>query len=154
MNVATECFEACCEACALGERVSIPCRGTTRRAANLSAAEAGRVVEDKYTKEYEKKLDPFAEFKGKVSERSKAHMPVADRIMYTIGELMFGSKLARLAVVVYIGLMHLLTFSVLSSVSHARHDSMNSHDFHCSRSAVAAALQAEVPSLTDAAAVL
>jgi hypothetical protein len=125
-----------------------------RRSPSLSDAEAGRVVEDKYTKEYEKKLDPFAEFKGKVSERSRAHMPVADKIVFTFGELLFGSKLARLAVVVYVGLMHLLTFSVLASVSHARHDSMNSHDFHCSRAAIAASLQAEAPSLTNAAMVL
>lgn len=129
-------------------------RGSARRAPNLSAAEAGSSVEDKYTKEYEKKLDPFAEFKGKVSERSKARMPVADKIVYTFGELLFGSKLARFAVVVYIGLMHLLTFSVLSSVSHARHESLNSHDFHCTRSAVAAALADEPPALVDTANVL
>ena len=130
------------------------CRGTARRAPNLAAAEAGRSVEDKYTKEYERKLDPFAEFKGKVHERSRAQLPVADKIVYSFGELLFGSKLARFAVVVYIGLMHLFTFSMLSSVSHARHGNMNAHDFHCSRSAVAAALAEEPPSLTDTATVL
>lgn len=125
------------------------CRGTNRRAANLSAAEAGRSVEDRYTKEYEKKLDPFAEFKGKVSAKSKALMPVADKIVYTFGELLFGSKLARLAVVVYIGVLHLLTFSVLSSVSHARHDSLHGNDAHCTPAAVAAILAAQSPSMTE-----
>jgi CASP C terminal len=105
------------------------CRGTGRRSASLSAAEAGQSAEDRYSREYEKKLDPFSEFRGRVRDSSRAQMPVADKIVYLVGQLVFGSRAARLAVVLYFALMHFFTFSVLATVSHSRYGAaVTAHD--------------------------
>lgn len=116
-------------------------RHSSKRAQTLSAAEAGQKVEEKYLQEYEKRLDPFSEFKGKVKEGRQRQMPIPDKLVYIFSHVLFGSRMARLAVVVYILLMHILTFIVLFTVTHSR-SSLSSRDWHCSRSAAGQAIVA------------
>eukprot|EP00892_Ulva_mutabilis_P003056 jgi/Ulvmu1/12751/UM095_0056.1 len=114
---------------------------SSRRAQTLSAAEAGQKVEEKYLQEYEQRLDPFSEFKGKVKEGRQRQMPIADKLVYIFGHVLFGSRFARLAIVVYVMLMHVFTFLVLFSVTHSR-DGISARDWHCSRSAAGQAIAA------------
>lgn len=117
------------------------CRHSSKRAQTLSAAEAGQKVEEKYLQEYEKRLDPFSEFKGKVKEGRQRQMPIADKLVYIFSHVLFGSRVARLAIVVYVLLMHILTFFVLFTVTHSR-DGLSSRDFHCTKSAAGQAIAA------------
>lgn len=114
------------------------CRHSSKRAQTLSAAEAGQRVEEKYMQEYEKRLDPFSEFKGKVKEGRQRSLPIADKVVYIFSHVLFGSRIARLAIVIYVALMHILTFSVLFTVTHSR--TTMTRDWHCSRAAAAQAL--------------
>lgn len=78
-------------------------------------------AETKYSREYERGLDPFSEFKGKQRDSSKLKMNVADRAVHILGQLVVGHKWARLALVAYLILVHLLVFGVLMRAAHA-HD--------------------------------
>lgn len=98
-------------------------------------------MEEKYLQEYENRLDPFSEFKGKVKEGRQRQMPIADKLVYVFSHVLFGSRLARFAVVVYVMLIHVLTFLVLFSFTHSR-DALSSRDWHCSRSAAGQAIAA------------
>lgn len=76
-------------------------------------------AEGKYSKEYERGLDPFSEFKGKQRDSSKLKMNAADKAVHILGQLVVGHKWARLALVGYLILLHILVFGVLTRVAHA-----------------------------------
>jgi hypothetical protein len=97
------------------------CRSGTGRARTATHAEVGRSVEDKYSAMYEKGLDPFSEFKGHALQSRKAHMTVADKLVFGLGKAVISNKWARLAAVAYAVLMHVITFSVLLRLSHRHH---------------------------------
>lgn len=102
---------------ALVERIRF-LQGYRKDNINRSDIEAGVDTERKYTKEYEARMNPFAEFQGRQRENRKKQLGIVDKSVYIVGDLVFGNRYARLFVFFYVVVMHILVMSTLVFTSH------------------------------------
>ncbi|KAK9803913.1 hypothetical protein WJX72_004650 [[Myrmecia] bisecta] len=86
----------------------------TRRKGDMEKGE----VETRYASAYEEKLNPFSDFRTRERETRRRQMHVADRVMFEFGQIISGSRFARLFVFAYILFLHFLIFWVLARWSH------------------------------------
>lgn len=84
-------------------------------------------MEQKYARLYEEGMNPFKEFQGQQRERQKKALSVADRAMYALMQLVFGTKPARLFVFFYLLAMHLLVFSSVIRMAHHTSGALEQH---------------------------
>jgi hypothetical protein len=64
---------------------------------------------------------------GQQRQQKKNQMGVADKAMYSMGNLVFQSPAARLAALCYLVLLHLLVFSALTRMSHHTSTHLSGH---------------------------
>ncbi|CAL8464232.1 g3767 [Coccomyxa elongata] len=75
-------------------------------------------VESRYTWEYEEALNPFTDFRDKERTARRRQLSPVDRVLFEIGQIVSGSKGARLVVMVYVVALHMLVFWVMARWSH------------------------------------
>ncbi|BDA49351.1 Protein CASP [Coccomyxa sp. Obi] len=75
-------------------------------------------VESRYTREYEEALNPFTDFRDRERSARKRQLSPVDRVLFEIGQIVSGSKGARLVVMVYVVALHMLVFWVMARWSH------------------------------------
>lgn len=85
---------------------------------NREDVETGLAAEQKYTKAYEERMNPFREFQGRQRERRRRELGFLDRSVFLVGDLVFGNKYARLFVCLYVILLHVLVMTMLWFFSH------------------------------------
>eukprot|EP00210_Caulerpa_lentillifera_P007853 g7495.t1 len=93
-------------------------QGYRKDHSNREDVETGLAAEQKYTKAYEERMNPFREFQGRQRERRRRELGFLDRSVFLVGDLVFGNKYARLFVCLYVILLHVLVMTMLWFVSH------------------------------------
>ena len=91
------------------------------RAASKIDVESGLAAEQKYSKAYEDRMNPFQEFRGRQRERRRKELNLVDRTVLIVGDLVFGYKYARLFLCLYIMILHVLVMTMLGSMSDRHH---------------------------------
>ncbi|RKO96372.1 hypothetical protein CAUPRSCDRAFT_8218 [Caulochytrium protostelioides] len=86
----------------------------------------------KYQDFYEERLDPFSRFRQREKTRRIAQMHPIEKVMYGAANLMLRSRHMRMAVVVYVGLLHCLVFATLYRVGWNSHDLVSESKYHVS----------------------
>jgi homeobox protein cut-like len=84
------------------------------------------IVLNKYTSEYEKRLDPFAKFNYNEKQKRYANLKLHDKFTLNFGRFILSNKMARLIFCAYFFIIHILIF--ISSYHMAHHDK-NVRDF-------------------------
>ncbi|XP_063722033.1 protein CASP-like isoform X2 [Symsagittifera roscoffensis] len=83
---------------------------------NQSRSESGggkNDVENRYSAEYENKLDPFTTFSQRERQRKYANLAGFEKVVLNVGQLIFSNRKARIMAFVYAMLLHALVFIVL-----------------------------------------
>lgn len=93
-------------------------QGYRKGSAAQGDIEAGVSAERKYTKEYEARMNPFAQFQGKQRENRKKQLGFVDKSVYIVGDLVFGNRYARMFVFLYVIVLHILVMCTLVFTSH------------------------------------
>lgn len=75
-------------------------------------------VLNKYTNEYEKRLDPFSKFNYREKQKRYTDLKLHDKFTLSFGRFILSSKLARLIFFAYFFVIHLLIFLSLYSIAH------------------------------------
>ncbi|CAH1800970.1 unnamed protein product, partial [Owenia fusiformis] len=75
-------------------------------------------TEDKYSTQYNEKLDPFSSFTKKERQRKYMDLKPYDKITLSMGRFIMGNKVARTIAFFYTMLLHCLVFLVLYKVAH------------------------------------
>ena len=78
----------------------------------------GSNVLNKYTSEYEKRLDPFSKFNYRERQKRYSNLKLHDKFTLQLGRFVLSNKLARLIFVGYFAVIHLLIFMSLYNVAH------------------------------------
>jgi homeobox protein cut-like len=78
------------------------------------------IVLNKYTTEYEKRLDPFAKFNYNEKQKRYANLKLHDKFTLNLGRFILSNKMARLIFCAYFFIIHILIF--ISSYHMAHHD--------------------------------
>lgn len=81
---------------------------------------------DRYRKEYESKLSPFAAFRGRESARAYHRMSLPERVVYSVTRMVLQSRMSRNLFAGYCVALHVLVFFTLywlSSADFERHAS-------------------------------
>jgi homeobox protein cut-like len=79
---------------------------------------SGSNVLNKYTSEYEKRLDPFSKFNYREKQKRYSNLKLHDKFTLQFGKFILSNKLARLIFVGYFVVIHLLIFLSLYNVAH------------------------------------
>ncbi|EDQ91751.1 uncharacterized protein MONBRDRAFT_14405 [Monosiga brevicollis MX1] len=87
---------------------------------NDSSRRGGDEVLARYADGYEEGLSPFQQFSTNERQRKLTTMHPADKVLYSVGRLVLGNKIARLGFLGYIVILHFLTFFVLYKYSHSQ----------------------------------
>lgn len=109
--------------------------GSTKSSKNrLSSAsedhEDSNFVLNKYTSEYEKRLDPFAKFNYNEKQKRYANLKLHDKFTLNFGRFILSNKMARLIFCAYFFIIHILIF--ISSYHMAHHDKdVRDYSAHC-----------------------
>jgi homeobox protein cut-like len=80
--------------------------GAAAAAGEASSGGMLGAFEARYQKEYEAKLNPFAEFQANESEAARRGMRLHDKALLAAGRLIAGSRLARAGLALYFFLVH------------------------------------------------
>ena len=80
------------------------------------------LVLNRYTNEYERKLDPFSKFGVEERQRRYAGLQLHDKFTLRLGRFILSIKMARLVFCAYFFVIHLLIFGSLYHMAH--HDAM------------------------------
>ncbi|ELT91707.1 hypothetical protein CAPTEDRAFT_219049 [Capitella teleta] len=75
-------------------------------------------TENRYSSQYEEKLDPFSSFSKKERQRKYMNLKPYDKITLSMGRFVMGNKIARTIVFFYTILLHLLVFLVLYKMAY------------------------------------
>jgi homeobox protein cut-like len=78
-------------------------------------------VEIKYRSMYETRLNPFAQFSAGELKRKVGELNVADRLLLNTVTACVSSASGRLALLVYVALMHMLVFCTVYFAAHRVH---------------------------------
>ncbi|KAJ2805286.1 hypothetical protein H4R20_002150 [Coemansia guatemalensis] len=81
----------------------------------------------KYKNMYEESLNPFNAFHRRESTRRVRAMGLVDRLVYMLSSFVAGNRRARMAVLLYIGLLHLLVLGTLYRAMLYADDSSHEH---------------------------
>jgi homeobox protein cut-like len=73
---------------------------------------------NKYTNDYEKRLDPFSKFSFREKQKRYANLKLHDKFTLNFGRFILSNKTARLIFCAYFLLIHLLIFLNLYHVAH------------------------------------
>ncbi|KAL3856802.1 hypothetical protein ACJMK2_011519 [Sinanodonta woodiana] len=73
---------------------------------------------NRYSTQYEEKLDPFSSFSRKEKTRKYMNLKPYDKITLSMGKFIMGNKLARTITFFYTLLLHCLIFLVLYKLAH------------------------------------
>ncbi|XP_064619631.1 protein CASP-like [Lineus longissimus] len=73
---------------------------------------------NRYSTQYEEKLDPFTTFNKKERMRKYANLKPYDKITLSMGRFIMGNKMARTIAFFYTIILHCLVFLVLYKVAH------------------------------------
>ncbi|XP_075246212.1 protein CASP-like [Convolutriloba macropyga] len=76
-------------------------------------SESKNDVENRYSAEYENKLDPFTTFSQRERQRKYANLAGFEKVVLNVGQLIFANRRARIMAFVYAMLLHALVFMVL-----------------------------------------
>ncbi|XP_069134221.1 protein CASP-like [Argopecten irradians] len=79
---------------------------------------SGEETENRYSSQYEEKLDPFSNFSRKERQRRYMNLKPYDKITLSMGRFIMGNKTARTVTFFYTILLHSLVFLVLYKVAH------------------------------------
>ncbi|GBF99531.1 hypothetical protein Rsub_11965 [Raphidocelis subcapitata] len=89
--------------------------GQRGRRAAAGPQQAGGGPEARYAAEYERGVNPFAEFRRTELEGRVSGLRLHDRVMFTAGSIIAGSPAARAGVAFYLVILHAYILLVLSS---------------------------------------
>lgn len=70
-------------------------------------------VERKYKKLYERRLNPFGEFKNKQSERRYNRLSLSEKCVYSVGRLVYRKRSLRSLMFFYLLILHILVVVTL-----------------------------------------
>jgi hypothetical protein len=90
-----------------------------RRAEARALQQQGGGLEARYAAEYERGINPFAEFRRAELEGRVGALRLHDRVLFAAGQVIAGSPAARAGVVVYLLLLHAFIYVLLMSSSRA-----------------------------------
>jgi homeobox protein cut-like len=76
------------------------------------------IVLNKYTNEYEKRLDPFQKFTSNEKQKRYTNLKLHDKFTLSLGRYILSSKTGRLVFVLYIAIIHLLIFLSTYKIAH------------------------------------
>lgn len=79
--------------------------------------EAAHVL-NKYTNDYERKLDPFSKFNYREKQKRYTNLKLHDKFTLNFAGFVLSSKTARLVFFAYFLIMHLLIFGSLYLIAH------------------------------------
>lgn len=82
------------------------------------SGEEANTVLNKYTNEYEKRLDPFAKFNYKEKQKRYENLQLHDKFTLSFGKFVLSNKFARLIFCAYFFVIHLLIFMSLYHMAH------------------------------------
>ena len=77
------------------------------------------VLLNKYTTDYEKRLDPFSKFSFREKQKRYANLQLHDKFTLNFGRFILSNKTSRLIFCAYFLIIHLLIFLNLYHVAHA-----------------------------------
>ncbi|XP_050409045.1 protein CASP isoform X3 [Patella vulgata] len=77
-------------------------------------------TENRYSSQYEERLDPFSTFSRKEKQRRYMNLKPYDKITLSMGQFIMGNKVARTVTFFYTLLLHCLVFLVLYKVAHTQ----------------------------------
>lgn len=100
------------------------------RGLDVESSGGGDDVEARYSKLYEEGINPFHEFQGQQLERRKKGMGVPDRVMYSMGQLVFGTPATRLGMFVYLCVLHALVVLLMMRMTHHSSSLLDAHTQH------------------------
>ena len=87
---------------------------------------------EKYMREYEKKMNPFTDFKAREKEARRRKLPIHDRAAYAVGSaFVSGSKIARSAIITYVFALHFVAFIVIAGFSHRHTEKLDALETLC-----------------------
>uniref|UniRef100_A0A1I7XTK9 Protein CASP n=1 Tax=Heterorhabditis bacteriophora TaxID=37862 RepID=A0A1I7XTK9_HETBA len=86
---------------------------TTEGGRNRKDATVVMDTEEKYSEQYENKLDPFRRFNQAENQRSYTRLKIHDRASLSIGRAILTSASARMTFFFYFLILHLMVFLVL-----------------------------------------
>lgn len=84
-------------------------------------------MEARYARLYEESVNPFKEFQGQQREKQRKALGVADRAVYALAQLIFGTPAARLFVFCYLVALHVLVFSSVFRMAHTSSEQLADH---------------------------
>ena len=73
---------------------------------------------NKYTNDYEKRLDPFSKFSYQEKQRSYANLKLHDKFTLSFGRFILSNKTSRMIFCGYFLIIHLLIFLNLYHLAH------------------------------------
>lgn len=98
---------------------------------SIDIEKGGESIE-KYMKEYEKKMNPFTDFKTREKEARRRKLPIHDRAAYAVGSaFVSGSKIARSAIITYVFVLHFVAFIVIAGFSHRHTEKLDALESLC-----------------------
>ena len=87
---------------------------------------------EKYMREYEKKMNPFTDFKAREKEARRRKLPIHDRAAFAVGSaFVSGSKIARSAIITYVFVLHFVAFIVIAGFSHRHTEKLDALETLC-----------------------
>ncbi len=85
-----------------------------------ASGNGGSNVLNKYTSEYEKRLDPFSKFNYREKQKRYSNLKLHDKFTLQFGKFILSNKVARLIFVGYFIIIHILIFLSLYNVAHSK----------------------------------
>jgi len=77
-------------------------------------------TENRYSSQYEERLDPFSSFNKKERQRKYMNLKPYDKITLSMGRFIMGNKTARMVTFFYTLILHLLVFLVLYKMAYTQ----------------------------------
>jgi homeobox protein cut-like len=117
---------------ALVERLKYVEGYMSRGVKSTSDIEKGGDSVERYMKEYEKKMNPFTDFRTREKEARRRKLPIHDRAAYALGSaFVSGNRIAKSAIVIYALALHFIAFIVIAGFSHRHSEKMDALETLC-----------------------
>ena len=117
---------------ALVERLKYVEGYMSRGVKSATDIEKGGDSVERYMKEYEKKMNPFTDFRTREKEARRRKLPIHDRAAYALGSaFVSGNRIAKSAMVIYALALHLIAFIVIAGFSHRHSEKMDALETLC-----------------------
>ena len=96
---------------------------------STSGGDSGALL-NKYTNEYEQKLDPFTKFSNAEKQKRYSNLKLHDKFTLSFGRFILSSKMARLIFCGYFFVVHLLIFASMYHLAH-HNDALRDYSHLC-----------------------